>query len=396
MTCLIASPNSKWVVTGSRDGTIIVWDAECGKVTHEWFAHCGDVKSLGFSPDSQHLASAGGESGETLVVWDISNGVRKVAVLASIDQEKDVSGTAVDWCAWSPAGTLIASASIIDGLGMVRTWHVLTFQLQRGLPVLAVKRPMSEAGGHYDAESLQSSPDFRYLAWRSTTYKLEVNGLAPYHEWAIWNPLTDAPPKRLPLHGPTHPEAFVITALSFDPESRHIATAGICQRYTCSNAGGSEGISEGDGPNSDRHSSYLQIWDVASGTLLVVLGHMRPVCHVSFSPDGRSLLSLSEDGSMKIRDTDSWQETASLEGDGGWPWKACFSPDGRYVAIIVSKSSTCTVRLWRIGEASCVAVFTEHKATITCFALTPNGQFLAFGDYDGIVHIRRLSNFIGH
>ncbi len=80
-----ASPDSKWVMTGSRDGTIIVWDAERGKVIYEWLAHWGRVRALGFSPDSKRLVSAGGSSGETLVVWDISHGVRKVAVLATID-----------------------------------------------------------------------------------------------------------------------------------------------------------------------------------------------------------------------------------------------------------------------------------------------------------------------
>ncbi|KAI1784163.1 WD40-repeat-containing domain protein [Ganoderma leucocontextum] len=381
VSCLVASPDSKWIVTGSRDGTIIVWDAERGTTEQQWLAHRGPVYALGLSPDSRRLVSAGGESGETLVVWDISYGVSKAAALASIDAEKYWT-TAVRICAWSPDGALIASACWD---GTVHVWDALTFH-QRGL--LAVDDP--EATNSLTL--LQWSPDSRYLAWNSWISR-EDRLTYPQCQWTIWSPLAEEPPKRLPSH-PTRPGDFSIWALAFDPQSRHIATA--LSRDVKN--GDSEGVFEGDG-SSDRHSEsgYVQVWDVVSGTTFAVPGHTRGVHDISFSPDGRSLLSVSKDGLMKIWDTESWQEMASLEGDGSH-WrpgaKAHFSPDGKYIATTFQNNFKYTVRLWRVGVASCAAVFTEHTVGIDHVAFSPNGEFLASGDVEGIVHIRRLSNFI--
>ena len=46
------------------------------------------------------------------------------------------------------------------------------------------------------------------------------------------------------------------------------------------------------------------------------------------------------------------------------------------------------------GYVSCVATFREHRECVKRIAFSPNGEFLVSGDWDGIVHIRRISHFI--
>ncbi|KAI1792368.1 HET-E [Ganoderma leucocontextum] len=354
-TSFIASPDSKWIATASEDETIVVWDAECGTIVQEWVAHQDhQVNDLAFSPDSRHLVSAargGWTTAGTLAVWDISNGVHKAATLGG---HTDVVTT----CAWSPDGALIASGSKD---GTMRVWDAQTFQ-QRD-PVF---REDAEAVGE-PPESLQFSPDTSYLAWRRNRPG----------RCSIWRPLAEEQLTLL-LSNPSGRDVDV-NALSFDPESRRIATAhGTDDTY------------------EPQEECVVRIWDVATGAALAVLaGHSACVSDVSFAPDGRFLLSASVDRSTKIWDADSWEETASLEEDSA-VYKACFSPDGKYIA---TGSANATVRLWRTSDASCAAVFTEHTYTwrfITHLAFSPDGQFLASGDDDWIVHIRRLSDFIGH
>ena len=190
--------------------------------------------------------------------------------------------------------------------------------------------------------------------------------------------------------------------ISFSPGSKYLAAA-LHRRHTNlralnARAAGVDTV-EGDG-TSNGHFGYVVVWDIESGSALIFLGHAEGVREVSFSPDGRSLLSVSMDGSMKTWETESWQEVASLDGDGreSWTPTACFSSDGKYIATMSNDrhTSTYAVWLWRVGTPSCRAVSTEHKHAITGMALSPDGEFLASGDDSGIVHIHRLSSLIGH
>ena len=348
---LVPSHDSKWMVTASQDGSIIVWDTESGAIVHEWLAHWqglwDDEYALALSPDSRRLASVGvsnnGQTRTQIKVWDIDNGIRRA-------DAPEAYANHVIACAWSPDGALVASAS---DESKVHVWDALASQ-QRDL--------IADAGfriGH-----LQFSPDARYLAWSSF--------LSPVCFCNVWFCPEDQPTGRPRL---VHLNCGIsIHALSFNPKSTRIVTA-----------------------HGDRYGEpedyVVRVWDIATRTVLAVLaGHTASVGSASFSPDGRSILSTqaSPDGPAKIWSAESWEETLSFKEDEEMFRTGCFSPNGKYVATLLGTR----VQLWGVSDGLCLATFTEHKLRASHVAFSPNSEFLASADMDGIVHIRRLSNFI--
>lgn len=64
---LAFSPDSQWIVSGSYDKTVRLWDARLGKPDLVLAGHSDDVLSVAFSPCGLHILS-GGRDG-TIRVW---------------------------------------------------------------------------------------------------------------------------------------------------------------------------------------------------------------------------------------------------------------------------------------------------------------------------------------
>src|SRR5438105_565359 len=71
------SPDGKRIVSGGRDQTVKVWDAQTGTETLSLKGHTDWVNSVAFSPDGKRIASGSGgglnKTGE-VKVWDAQTG----------------------------------------------------------------------------------------------------------------------------------------------------------------------------------------------------------------------------------------------------------------------------------------------------------------------------------
>ena len=77
------------------------------------------------------------------------------------------------------------------------------------------------------------------------------------------------------------------------------------------------------------------------------IGHSLGINSVAFSPDGRRIVSGSDDASVRVWDAGTGEQVSQLEGHSKSVTSVTFSPDGQFIA---SGSSDNTVRIWDAGS----------------------------------------------
>jgi WD40 repeat protein len=126
----------------------------------------------------------------------------------------------------------------------------------------------------------------------------------------------------------------------------------------------------------------VRLYSVDRGKLLATLkGHKEPVNFLSFTPDGRLLLSGGNDNKCVIWDTSARRPVGELNGHPDSITGLSVSPDGKQVA---TSSGDKAVVLWELSGRRKVATL---EAEIGPLAYSPNGRQLAGGGIDGTIRV---------
>ena len=96
---------------------------------------------------------------------------------------------------------------------------------------------------------------------------------------------------------------------------------------------------------------------------------------VSFSPDGKTLASGSDDGTVKLWDVATRQNIAILRHTGNVT-SVSFSPDGTTLASTGDSFFDRTVKLWDVATGTNIATL-EHPHGVVFVSFSPDGTLLA-------------------
>ncbi|MBI4625270.1 MAG: PD40 domain-containing protein [Verrucomicrobia bacterium] len=136
--------------------------------------------------------------------------------------------------------------------------------------------------------------------------------------------------------------------------------------------------------SGDREGS-VRIHDVSTGREIKIVddrfkGEIRSI---TFNPDGR-LLAAAGGSTIKLWDTEAYDELALFLGYDGDIGSIAFAPDGR---TLVSGGVGGVVKFWSSGQASDVHALRGHSGALREVAFSPDGSRLASSGFDGTIRI---------
>lgn len=408
------------IATGSRDGSLRIWDAATGeRVADSEGTPGAAIHGIAFSPDGQRLVTSSAD--RTLRIWDARTG-QSICTLAELAVESR-------FAAWGRDGQ-IASAST-DGVAFLRDAASGT-----------ILRTFDDQPG--GVHGVAFSPDgARLVTWNSggavwlrsgdgeILRKLSFDGRIDRatisfdntlvaaggvnSRLIVWHAITGEP-----LHEfITSDGASNIRALAFSPDGELLASGQIARTivlYSLSSGqrlrtlhGHAEAVSglafdaAGRKLLSTSWDRTIRIWSInpenRAGFIGLLHGHQDHVLSVAFSPAGGLLASASRDHCIRLWDPQTGSELGTLVGHAGDVSSVAFAPDGEWLA---SGSYDRSIRLWNVRTGAAETPPFRHAGEIWAVAFSPDGRQLASAGDDDTIRIwdlrsgRLLRTLSGH
>ncbi|MBI5954914.1 MAG: PD40 domain-containing protein [Chloroflexi bacterium] len=229
------SSDGKFLISGSTDGTIILWDLLTRRPINQPLDAFGSVNSLAFGPDNKTFASTGSGG---IILWNVD-------INHFIYQPLTDHSHSYRTVAFSPDDKLVTSGSDDDTIIL---WDVATRQ--------PVGQPLR---GHSSwVSSVAFSPDGKILASGSDDNTI-----------ILWDVAS-----RQPIGQPLKGHSSWITSVAFSPDGKILASG------------------------SGDHTIIIWDIDTHQPIGQPLTSHRGNVESVAFSPDGKKLASVAEDGNL--------------------------------------------------------------------------------------------------
>ena len=133
----------------------------------------------------------------------------------------------------------------------------------------------------------------------------------------------------------------------------------------------------------DRGFEWYYLQRQAHQALKTFYGHTASIWSLALSPDGRSIVTGSEDMTAKVWDLATGKELLTLRGHGGEVYSVAFSPDGQR---IVTGSMDQTAQVWDATSGRRLLIL-KHGGALDAVAFSPDGQRIVTGGNDRMVRV---------
>lgn len=331
------SADGRKVAAASGDGLIHVWDVGSGRLDRVITAYQKEVTGLAFSPtDARLLASAGADTLETVVkTWDVETGHEGTPLpepgyccggrrLQFIGSDRLFSGEYL----WdlragrrmklnTPAGTWLETVAVShDGkkaaVGLIKSGTPPRIPAGAAIYDLSTGQQMLPLAGPPEVlERMAFSAD----GWSVAAATVD-------HVLRIWD-TSDGSARVVKDMDKGIGERPLVDLLEFAPEGSDLVTTSSLGVYG---------------------AAKFVVWNsLVPDYYREVAAHEGPIIAFKFSPDGKRLVTASDDHTAAVWDTRRWVRIQTLRGHQGRVEQLAFLPDGG----IVSGSADGALRVWR-------------------------------------------------
>ena len=384
------SADGKWLVSGSEDKTLRVWEVGSGKCINTLQRPSDRIRAVAVSPDGQFLASGGDDSQVMLWhlptqrrlqdisvkgsrVWSLSFQQQAGELLLAAGGDKQ---TVMLWLV-SPEGANAVSdrntCPTATKVKALRTYRGYT----SGLRSIDFLRSDRIVGGGDSQELLvwdtQGEQRAALQMHHGRIWSVAVNGQGTLiasgsddHTVRLWDGQTGQ--HRFTLKG----HKSWVRAVAFSQRGSFLASGG--------------------------DDSTIRIWNTASGFCLATIPHSQHwIRALKFNPkNSRYLISGGDDGIVRWWDRKE-KISFSLARHQQRICAVDFSPNSRYIA---SGSDDASVIVWdtmgkemaKSEAPSQIFHFTHSELGIKAVAFSPDSRYLAAGGDDQLVYIWDLES----
>lgn len=326
------SPDGRFILTTSEDQIARLWDAGSRRIVSQ-LGQTPTTLFAAFSPDGKLIWTAGSDNVARL--WEGTTG--------RLMKELIGHHGAINCAAFSADSRLIATASDDK---TSRVWFTSTGELFKEL-----------LGHTAEVHHISFSPDGKLIATEANDSTARI--------WSLDSN------KAISLEGLTGPTS----AVAFSPDSKLLATEG---------ARGTE-----QGRRSEFGDYPVTVWDAQNGKMKLILGgHQKPISGVSFSPDGKFIVTSGADNSVRLWNIRG-ELVALLVGHSNTVSSARFSYDSK---LLLTASADNTARLWNGVSGAAVATLRGHSTAVNSAVFSPDSKVVMTASDDKSVRFWRVDN----
>jgi WD40 repeat protein len=331
-------PDENFVVMGSHNGPLVLWDISKSEIIKTYIEKQEDVSSVDVSFDGKYILISDENS---VVIYSKDTG-KKINSVKAHDKNINFAG-------FSPDGNSYITASD-DGTAVLR-------RTANGKAIVSFEGfvNQSDQGTKLDQESYWEYYARTYFD-RKTSVKLSPDGkLLIIGKKDSIAKVLDFETGRTLYNLKGH--AASVICFDFSPDSKMIATG-----------------------SSDN---TVKLWDAQNGQLVKSFkGHDNMVFSVKFNQDGTKIVSSGWDGYAFLWDINSEKYIQYYKDVK--PFTSDFSTIGNY---IVTGGLDKAFSLWEIDSKELFRQFVGHTDVVSSFDFTSDGKTMVSGSWDGTICI---------